>query len=231
MSSPFPYRVAPFYLKHVTSLATAASVLLVIVVSWQAAALAWLLVPTPEDARWRPPPVERPAQMPTAVATVANVDALIAAQIFGTYRAQAPAGRVEDAPETRLALELLGVLLDDDARASRALIGAGGDIEKPFAVGDEVARDTRLHAVFADRVILERGGSLETLRLKREVIALDFGQDPQPARSEAATAPAESRPPPPARGANGIASNPARRPARERQKNSGQQNSGPQNRS
>ena len=75
------------------------------------------------------------------------------------------------APDTNLNLTLLGILSngsnDKDSR-SRALISAQGGEEKPYSVGDDVSRGVQLTAIFPDRVILNRNGKLETLRLDKE---------------------------------------------------------------
>ena len=50
----------------------------------------------------------------------------------------------------------------------RALIARGSDEEKPYAVGDTVTGGAELYEIYADRVILDRGGKLETLRLNKD---------------------------------------------------------------
>lgn len=158
-------RVAQLYERHGRGLPSAASLLLVVVVAWLLASLIWALVPLPEAARWQPPPPEPPK--PRAVEAKGNdVGKLIAANLFGEYQATAT-GRVEDAPETRLSLTLLGILAGGD-KYSRALIGSSNGEEKPYAIGDEVTSGTKLQAVYADRVILTRSGKYETLRLNKD---------------------------------------------------------------
>lgn len=158
-------RVAQFYERHGRGLPAAANLLLAIVVAWLLARLVWALVPLPEAARWQPPPPEPPK--PRAVEAKGNdIDKLIAANLFGQHQAIA-SGRVEDAPETRLSLNLLGILASGD-KDSRALIGSSNGEEKPYAIGDEVISGTKLQAIYADRVILTRSGKYETLRLNKD---------------------------------------------------------------
>jgi general secretion pathway protein C len=128
--------------------------------------LVWALVPVPEAARWRPPP---PPPAATRPAQAADVNAIANAGLFGKYQA-APAADTSplDAPETPLNLTLLGLLADDREQYSRALIATQGGEEKAYAIGDDVARGVMLQAIFPDRVILARGGRLETLRLERD---------------------------------------------------------------
>jgi general secretion pathway protein C len=74
--------------------------------------------------------------------------------------------KVEDAPETTLNLKLLGVLAGDKDYGY-AIISSGGNKIKHYALGDDVPGGATLHAVYADRVILERDIRMETLRLPR----------------------------------------------------------------
>lgn len=74
--------------------------------------------------------------------------------------------QVEDAPETTLNLKLLGVLAGDK-EFGYAIISSGGNKTKHYGLGDDIPGGAILHAVFADRVILERDIRMETLRLPR----------------------------------------------------------------
>src|SRR5690606_12836042 len=55
-----------------------------------------------------------------------------------------------------------------EAGESRALIGSSDGLEKPYAIGDDVVSGVSLQAIFPDRVVLSRGGLLETLRLNKD---------------------------------------------------------------
>ncbi len=74
--------------------------------------------------------------------------------------------QVANAPETTLNLKLLGVLAGDKDYGY-AIISSGGNKIKHYALGDDVPGGATLHAVFSDRVILERDIRMETLRLPR----------------------------------------------------------------
>ena len=74
--------------------------------------------------------------------------------------------QVANAPETTLNLKLLGVLAGDKD-FGYAIISSGGNKIKHYALGDDVPGGATLHAVFSDRVILERDIRMETLRLPR----------------------------------------------------------------
>jgi general secretion pathway protein C len=154
--------------KHGRWLPLVATVLLTVVLARQLADFVWLWVPVPENARWRPPPALTVNAAPTAKGP--DVQMIAAAHLFGDYQAPAdPAvDEMEKAPDTRLALTLLGILAADEDRGSRALIGDSGGDEKPYSVGDKVPGGVTLQAIFPDRVILARNGQLETLRLDKD---------------------------------------------------------------
>ncbi len=85
-------------------------------------------------------------------------------------KAQVP----EDAPESRLNLTLTGVLASHGAAPSRILVkGSGGEGEKIFASGQTLPGDAKIASVRPDRVILEKNGHFETLKLPRSVVPLD----------------------------------------------------------
>ena len=74
--------------------------------------------------------------------------------------------QVANAPETTLNLKLLGVLAGDK-EYGYAIISSGGNKVKHYGLGDDVPGGATLHAVYSDRVILERDIRMETLRLPR----------------------------------------------------------------
>ena len=143
-----------------------AAALFAILLGRALADLVWALVPVPESARWRPPP---PPPSVSRASQAVDVNAIANAGLFGRYQA-APATETSllNAPETPLNLTLIGLLADDREQYSRALIATQGADEKAYAIGDDVARGVMLQAIFPDRVILSRGGRLETLRLERD---------------------------------------------------------------
>lgn len=142
------------------------SLLLVVLIGWQLALLAWSLVPSQEPAA--PPP---PTAAPGAGSGSATVDVndIVTAHLFGEAGEESPVTEEPvDAPETQLSLELRGTITasDDPERALAIIAERGGD-EQVFAIGDGVPGGATLHSVYTDRVILRRAGRLETLRLPR----------------------------------------------------------------
>lgn len=91
---------------------------------------------------------------------------LASLSVFGTAAAKT-GSRALNAPETSLSWSLKGVLSDPDPSRSAAILLPQGQSEKLYRVGASLPGDVTLQEVLADRVILNRGGRLETLRLKR----------------------------------------------------------------
>ncbi len=97
--------------------------------------------------------------------------------LFGEPVATA-ATSIEDAPDTKLDLSLIGVFATGDSSAL-AIIASGRRPEALYAVGDDLPGGATLRAIYADRVILERNGDLETLRLPQESLGgLTTTEDP-----------------------------------------------------
>ena len=148
------------------------TLILVILIAWQAARMVWLLVPGTAAGT----PVPLPASLPSAAASSsisADVSAIASAHIFGIADAP-PDGPVvvdnaEDYEETkRINLTLNGTVASDIPRYSIAIISDGGNDQKVYTIGDAVDSVASLHAVYADRVVLNERGVLTSLKLPRE---------------------------------------------------------------
>jgi general secretion pathway protein C len=112
----------------------------------------------PAPAVGSKPVLPRVSVNPTLqLATIVN------AHLFGTG---AVAGG-SDAPNTTMPLILAGVIADPDPAKGVAIIGENAAAGKLYAVGAAMPGGVHLHAVYADRVLLERNGGLETLMLPR----------------------------------------------------------------
>ncbi|ORE88434.1 general secretion pathway protein C [Oceanococcus atlanticus] len=151
-----------------------AALLLAVLLGVQLAKLIWLLVPAPEQGLWAPRPAE-PAQASAAQrpSSTINVAAIQQAKLFGEFRPEAAiaqAQSTEDAPDTNLRLKLRGILAMQDAADSRALIEQTRGELKAYAVGMAIPGGAELHSIYVDRVLLERGGRLETLRLEKDEV-------------------------------------------------------------
>jgi len=101
-----------------------------------------------------------------------DVESVMRYQLFGAAQQQSVV-KVDapiKAPETKLRLELRGVVASGDAFGA-AIIADDAKVESYYRVGDQLPGNALLHEVYSDKVILDRGGKYETLSLPVERIA------------------------------------------------------------
>jgi len=149
-------------------LPTALTLLLIVASSYTLAQLTWLIIPVEQTS---PPPPQQPNTGRSALqanATQQTVQQITQAHLFGQYQASSAAPAQTDAPETRLNLTLKGVLAATPMAEASAIIAIGKNgPEDIYSVGDRVSSAT-VKEIHPDRVILERNGRYETLRLPEE---------------------------------------------------------------
>jgi len=101
--------------------------------------------------------------------TVTPTETIKAARLFGTPEFPGTAAATAAPPPiSTQGLTLIGVLAAVDPKAGQAIIGEAGGTARVYAVGGTLPGGARLAEVYADRVILDRGGSFETLPLPRQ---------------------------------------------------------------
>jgi general secretion pathway protein C len=96
-----------------------------------------------------------------------NLAALGNGHLFGMPPAPPP---VDDAnaPPTNMPLVLTGIISAADPKSGLAIIGTSASNSKVYPVGERVPGNARVHAVYFDRVLLERNGVIEALLLPRK---------------------------------------------------------------
>ena len=97
-----------------------------------------------------------------------NIALISNAHLFGQPPVERVAQSDGTAPITSLPLVLTGIISADDPQNGLAILGQTAQNAKVFAVGDNVPGGAKLHAVYNDKVIIDRGGVLETLMLPRQ---------------------------------------------------------------
>lgn len=108
-----------------------------------------------------PPPA--PPQRHVNVAMIANN------HLFGNAAAQPKAqGDAANAQPTSIPLVLTGVIAADKPENGLAILGENAGNTKVVAVGQTVPGGAKLHSVYSDKVIIDRGGTLESLMLPRQ---------------------------------------------------------------
>jgi general secretion pathway protein C len=142
------------------------SVLLVLLLAWQAVQLTWTLLGAQRAPAFVP---AGPAAPSVAGGPAVNLEAIVNAHLFGVAGAPDPASTDPGAvAATQMNLVLVGTIAHTDPQRGYAIIGDSATTAKVYAVGKTVTGGTKLHAVYADRVILDRGGKLEALLLPKK---------------------------------------------------------------
>ncbi len=151
------------------------SLLLVIAIGWQIANIIWMLIPGPAAGDNVPVPVSAATPSSLQSSTVADVTAIANAHMFGVADQQdAPAAAAlpvadENLEETRLTnLSLKGTVASARPEFSVAIIADGNNEEKVYAIDEQIGSSAKLHAVYADRVVLNENGKLTNLKLPKE---------------------------------------------------------------
>jgi general secretion pathway protein C len=107
-----------------------------------------------------------PTQPSSAVNPALQLATIVNAHLFGRPGVSQSA----DAPATTMPLILAGVIADKDPSKGQAIIGPNAAGAKLYAVGAAISGGARLHAVYDDKVLLERNGALEALMLPRTLL-------------------------------------------------------------
>jgi len=124
--------------------------------------LAGPALPTPAEGVSRPLPFGAHSKNPQLLLAT-----ILDAHLFGA----APSAAGGDAPPTSMPLVLTGVIaVKGHPDAGQAIIGGNAGDTKLYSVGAAVSGGAHLHAVYDDRVLLERNGALETLMLPRNAL-------------------------------------------------------------
>jgi len=150
------------------------SLLLVVLIAWQLAKIVWMLIPAPSAGDPVPAPVAA-IGMSDAAGGAADVTAIANAHIFGVASGEpveaepVVIAETENLQDTRLTnLALRGTIASPDEEMAAAIIADGRDDEKVYMIGDPIASTAKLHAVYADRVVLNENGVLTNLKLPKD---------------------------------------------------------------
>jgi len=143
---------------------------------WQRTAMALALLSllsTLTQTTWRvhdalswsvPPP---PASVSAMVQPVAvDIDTLVAAELFGSSAVAAPANATEEAPDSAVSLKLLGVYAAENEQKASAIVEETTGAQSVVFINEALPGGYgTLKQVFADRIVIDRSGRLETLRM------------------------------------------------------------------
>lgn len=138
-------------------------VLGLVLLAWALSQLTWLLLTPVEHPDTMIPAASAPA-IHAGTGTRNPGEAVAELHVFGSAE---PTIAPTAAPETRLNLRLVGVFATGDSSAI-AIIASGNRPEAVYGIGDTVPGGAVIRAVYADRILIERAGALETLKLPEE---------------------------------------------------------------
>lgn len=143
---------------------------------WQrlliALALFWLLYTLAklswqvyDASSWTPPaPAQSQAQFTPAQV---DIEALVAAELFGSTEVVPVDTGPQEAPDSTASLKLLGVYAAENEQKASAILQENTGNQSVVFVGEALPGGYgTLKQVFADRVVIDRGGRLETLRME-----------------------------------------------------------------
>ena len=160
---------------------------LVVGIAWQLAQVIWVLMSGSSAGDDVIAPPIQISRSTSAAGSSVDVQAIANTHIFGEADPAevivAPQENIENLAETRLSLTLKGTIASPEESSSIAIIADARNEEKIYLVKDTVAPGATLHAIYLDRVVLNRGGVLEVLKLPKE-----FPQGSSPARRNTTTA-------------------------------------------
>lgn len=144
------------------------NVLFILIISYSLAQLTWLLVPAEKEARAPTTRTSLKGSRKQISDQQNKIQQISQAHLFGKYQTIIDKPVQKDAPETRLNLVLKGVLAADPMNNASAIIALGKQgKEDIYGIGDKVSSAT-VKEIYPDRIILERSGRFETLRLPKE---------------------------------------------------------------
>ena len=148
------------------------TVALIVAIAWQLARVIWLLMPGSSAGDQIIAPRTQLGTPTAAASSQVDVQSIANAHIFGAADAE-PVAEIprqihENLAETRLDLSLKGTIAYQGQEFSIAIIADNSNEEKNYSIRDTVTAGTTLHAIYADRVVLNRSGTLEVLKLPKD---------------------------------------------------------------
>jgi general secretion pathway protein C len=166
-------RILPTNPEKLSRFSVFVTVLFIILLANSLAQLSWnLLLPPDADLSAT---VDDPFEgAPQSISANQDMDYTAVADwhLFGEppkAQPKAPSPAPIRAPETRLNLNLVGIFFSDNSRLAVALIAASDNTGvRGYRLGDPLPGGARLEQVYADRVVLDRNGQLETLSLPKQ---------------------------------------------------------------
>jgi general secretion pathway protein C len=145
----------------------AISAVLVVLLAWQLVQLAWSLLGARNGLAGTAATTGTVASTNAPPRRAVDVGSIVNAHLFGEATAPANADPNQVAA-TQMPLVLVGTIANTDPQLGYAIIGESPASAKVYAVGKTITGGTKLHSVYPDRAIIDRGGKLEALLLPKK---------------------------------------------------------------
>ncbi len=142
----------------------AVSAVLVVVLAWQLVQLTWAVLGARNPQATN---VVAPGSAAGANPPAVDVGGIVASHLFGEATPQGSADPNAVAA-SQMSLVLVGTIANTDPELGYAIIGESPANAKVYGVGKTITGGTKLHSVYPDRAILDRGGRLEALLLPKK---------------------------------------------------------------
>ncbi|MCF6337561.1 MAG: type II secretion system protein GspC [Gammaproteobacteria bacterium] len=146
--------------------------LLVVLLAQSLAQLTWQVLPSQSSEPLLLPRASFQSNAKAAQPRASDINRIGQWHLFGEIQkvSSVPMAQMTEAPDTRLNLQLHGLLASSDPAEARAIIADGKGVEEAYAIDQKLPGNAVLREIYADRVILEHRGRLETLRLPKDEI-------------------------------------------------------------
>ena len=168
-----------------------AKIFVIIGIAYSLATTGWYLVSGPAPVTLAD---DKPKATRVGLKPALTVPEIAARNLFGrTDAATQPVAY--DAPETHLRLTLEGVFQAEIPEESAAIVAEPNKPGELYLVGGKLPGNVVLAEVHADRIVLRRGGAVETLRFSDEPSLLTATNHDEPPVAESVDMPLEEHPP------------------------------------
>ena len=153
--------------------------LLILLLTYSLAQLTWRLLPVVEQPELLPVKAET-SKLTSMSETTGLAQQIPLWHLFGEVAKEVIAPKPVDLPETNLKLTLRGLIASTDPNEARAIVADPSGKENFYKIGDKLPGNAELSEIHADRIVIQRGGRYETLKLPKESLDMEtFSSTPE----------------------------------------------------
>ena len=139
-------------------------IVLVLALAYNLAQVSWRFLPQVKEL-----PLSVPAFSQSGPqAAVSSGPQIPQLHLFGEAAVEPVSAVPENLPETNLKLTLRGVIASPDPKSARAIVADPAGKDDFYKIGDTLPGNATLKEIHGDRIVIQRGGRYETLKLPKE---------------------------------------------------------------